>query len=369
MRNENGMAPDWRVVTRRFPVTSVLIGTFVLIHLLVEITGGASSVANLIRWGAMSQPRIAAGEYWRFITPIFLHGGTLHLAINAFALYQLGPLCELLFGPKRYFAIFLLTGAGGSALSMLMSGDVIAVGASGALFGFAGLLLVTAWLRKEVLNEGFRRSLIHGMLPLVVFNLFLGFSVDGVDNYGHIGGLIAGALIGLVAHPGAREALWHQVVLLVSLAVVGWAGVNQYQVGRTIQPEIVATDVQYFLAFHRSLGKVLERFGDLRLGVPESREMVNDIVSDLHTLREEARPHFQLAALADDREELMDILLEMTNEVRALQTSPMSDRAQQTAVVNIMALIERFKAWSGRIEAWANHHGYYLRRGNTSQSQ
>lgn len=186
---------------RRSPVTTAYLAAIVGMYFAVATTGGTESLSNLVRWGALFAPAVHAGEYWRLITPIFLHGGLLHLVFNGFALYQLGPLCELLFGHIRFAVIFLLCGIGGSLLSITMNPRVVAVGASGAIFGLAGLLIVMALRQHTQLSAVFRRSLLRSLVPCIGYNLFLGMTVPGIDNWGHIGGLAMGAVVGLAVRP------------------------------------------------------------------------------------------------------------------------------------------------------------------------
>lgn len=170
-------------------------------YLVVMMTGGVDSLENLVHWGALYAPFVSAGQYWRLMTPIFLHGGLLHLFFNGFALYQLGPVCEILFGHLRYTAVFFLCGVGGSLLSMSLNPRVVAVGASGAIFGLAGLLVTMALTRRAVLPAAFRRSLLQSLGPCIGYNLFLGFTVPGIDNWGHIGGLLTGTLLAFFVRP------------------------------------------------------------------------------------------------------------------------------------------------------------------------
>ncbi len=190
---------------RRFPVTAFYLLAIIVMHLLVTFSGGSDSLGTLVRWGALVAPYVHRGEYWRLLTPVFLHGGLLHLFFNGFALYQLGPICEFLFGSFQFAWIFLVCGIGGSLLSITVHPDVVAVGASGAIFGLAGLLLSAALKKETRFSTLFRRSLLQSMGPFVAYNLFLGFAIPGIDNFGHIGGLLTGALLGLAVQPAVKR--------------------------------------------------------------------------------------------------------------------------------------------------------------------
>lgn len=132
------------------------------------------------------------GEYWRLLTATFLHGGIFHLLVNGFSLYVLGPDNERIFGTWRFLAVYLIGGLSGSILSYSFSISP-SVGASGAIFGLAGSLLVFFYRVQNVLGE-FGMSQMQGLLVLVGINLFIGFTMPGIDNLGHIGGLIGGAV-------------------------------------------------------------------------------------------------------------------------------------------------------------------------------
>lgn len=111
---------------------------------LMEVNGGSTNNQTLIKWGAKVNYLIANGEWWRLITPIFLHIGFLHLVMNSIALYYIGPLIEKIFGNSRFFIIYLFAGFSGVFASYLLSPSLSA-GASGAIFGCFGALLYFAW--------------------------------------------------------------------------------------------------------------------------------------------------------------------------------------------------------------------------------
>ena len=133
---------------------------------------------------------IRNGEYYRLITGIFLHGGILHLLFNCYALYIIGSQIESFLGKYKYVVIYLFSGLIGSLFSITF-GDVPSVGASGAIFGLMGSLVYFGYHYRVYLGNVVKTQII----PLIVLNLFLGFSMKGIDNFAHIGGLIGGAMI------------------------------------------------------------------------------------------------------------------------------------------------------------------------------
>jgi len=171
-----------------------------------RVLAGSLSVSTdvLIAFGAKVNLLIAAGQFWRLVTANFLHVSLLHLAFNSYALWQLGPEVERLYGPRRFLVIYLLTGVFGATASYAWGG-ALSAGASGAIFGLVGVLLAY-FLRHRALFGQRGRAYLSNMLFIVVINLFIGFSSPGIDNWGHIGGLISGFLLGygLVPHYALR---------------------------------------------------------------------------------------------------------------------------------------------------------------------
>ncbi|MEZ4662997.1 MAG: rhomboid family intramembrane serine protease [Caldilineaceae bacterium] len=136
---------------------------------------------------------IANGQEWRLFTAMFLHIGAFHLLFNLYALYALGPMVEGYFGHWRFAAIYILGGLGGSVASYAFSANPSA-GASGAIFGLAGA--TTVYFLKYRENFGQRgRAILQNMIVVIAVNLIFGLSTRGIDNWGHIGGLIGGAIV------------------------------------------------------------------------------------------------------------------------------------------------------------------------------
>jgi membrane associated rhomboid family serine protease len=159
---------------------------------------GGASTRRLLDLGAMQPLAIALdGQYWRFFTSMFLHAGLLHLAFNMYALYLFGDLVEDIYGRATFVAIYFLSGfLGGVASYAFGSPYVLAVGASGAIFGLIG-----AWAAYNFKRRGtaLGSANLRGAAIIVAINLVLGFTIPGVDNLAHIGGLVAGGVAGFGA--------------------------------------------------------------------------------------------------------------------------------------------------------------------------
>lgn len=137
-------------------------------------------------------------QLWRYITPIFLHAGFLHLLGNGLFLIMMGLKFEQEWGWRRYIPLFFVAGIGGSAFSIVVHPDAIGVGASGALFGLLGGQISNYAMHWSTMNPLTRRSQLIQLLVFAVIWTILGFTVQFIDGYAHLGGMITGFLWGLV---------------------------------------------------------------------------------------------------------------------------------------------------------------------------
>lgn len=195
---------------RRKPfVTWALLAAIALIWGAVELSGGSNDSATLIAFGAMQAGAIAAGDYWRLLTAMFLHSGVLHIGLNCVGLFILGTQAEKVYGHVRFTAIYLLSGLGASALSYALNlsrmENSVGVGASGAVFGLLGALAAFFLVNRDKLGKMGRNSLTS-ILILAGVNLAFGLMIPGIDNYAHIGGFAAGAMLGLAFAPDYKAA-------------------------------------------------------------------------------------------------------------------------------------------------------------------
>jgi rhomboid protease GluP len=150
--------------------------------------------------GAKINEYILKGEVWRLITPVLLHGGILHLAFNMYALYTIGPSLERFYGHRRYLALYLIGAFTGNVLSFLLSSGA-SLGASTAIFGLVAAETVFIFKNKKMFGSKARSMLINLGLVIVV-NLSFGLTPNsGIDNWGHLGGLIGGLIFAWLAGP------------------------------------------------------------------------------------------------------------------------------------------------------------------------
>src|SRR5438034_2026463 len=207
----------------RVSVTTVLIVINVLVYVAMALRGVsplAPTSLDLLTWGASFGPRELSTEWWRLFTAMFVHIGFLHILLNMYCLWSLGPLAERLFGPWRFLSLYLLSGIGGNVASVALHPLIVAAGASGAIFGVAGALLPVLHLKNipAIATLRGRRGRL-GIGGFIVYNLVYGFANTGIDNAAHIGGLVIGFVIGYAApvagsHTGRAAVSRTQGVLL-----------------------------------------------------------------------------------------------------------------------------------------------------------
>jgi membrane associated rhomboid family serine protease len=182
-------------------------------------------------FGVKSNPEIAHGQWWRFVTPIFIHIGLLHIFFNSYALWVVGPQVEKLYGGARFVLLYVLTGVAGVYGSYAYHPNTISAGASGAIFGLFGVLLVFGLRYRSSIPPFFARAVGTGVLPVIVINLIIGFTIPAIDNSAHIGGLLAGAALAAVVpfqKPGEET---HAGFRAIQIALLAMIAVCFYEVG------------------------------------------------------------------------------------------------------------------------------------------
>jgi rhomboid protease GluP len=211
------------VWSRRPLFTYIFLGANIAIFLLMALAGGSTNELTLMAFGVKSNPEIARGEWWRFITPIFIHIGMLHLFFNSYALWIVGPQVEKLYGAARFVILYVLTGVAGVYASYFYHPQSVSAGASGAIFGLFGVLLVFGVRYRNSIPPFFKRAVGTGVLPVIVINLIIGFTIPAIDNSAHIGGLLAGAALAALVpfqKPGAETPGIFRTVQMVLLAAI-----------------------------------------------------------------------------------------------------------------------------------------------------
>ncbi len=169
--------------------------TYVLLGLIGLVFGGQLASEQLLGgdllafFGAKDNAAIAAGEYWRLVTPIFLHGSLLHFFFNMYALYHLGREVEAFMGWRRFLLVFFFAGVAGTVFSLLFTPNP-SLGASGAIFGLIGAQGIFLYRHRQLFGERGRRGL-QQIIMIAVINLAIGLQ-GNIDNWAHLGGLLGG---------------------------------------------------------------------------------------------------------------------------------------------------------------------------------
>ena len=219
-----GLIPHQRFVT----MIILLINTGLYLAMMLRMTQqGASGFGDpdlqtLVDFGAKYAPYIIGrGEWWRLITAAFLHGGLLHIGMNSWVLFDLGPQVNEAFGTPRFLTIYFVSSITGYLASLYWSTSV-SIGASAGLCGLIGAMIALGTRDGTAFGAALRRQYIQWMVYLLIFGLV----ISGVDNAAHIGGLAGGFVIAYLAGtPGFSESMenFWRLAAGVSLAATGWA--------------------------------------------------------------------------------------------------------------------------------------------------
>lgn len=322
----------------------------------------------LIAYGAKLNYLIDAPNYqwWRFVAPMFIHVNLIHLFVNMYSLFMVGPFVEKLYGSARFVLFWVVTGIAGVVASYLTVQPNLATGsfarfifkdfdnpsagASGALFGLVGVLFVFGIKFRRELPEGFKRAFGTGMLPIIMINLFIGFIGRGfIDNAAHLGGLLSGAALALVINykrPGVSSRvtnLW-RVLQILCLSLVA---LTFYKVVRNFnQPAVVHTTLSASeLIFRNYLGAMNE------LQEKTSAIIHNNDRSNVALIVDKAvqapTPDAQSVEL---RNKLIVILTKLNDAAAAASPSPGQEPGRPPQLDE--KLVDEFAQWRKEYDAW-----------------
>ena len=232
------MAVPWVRRESSISLTQVLLGANVMVFIAMVLASGPSldfTGEVMVHFGANYGPLTLSGQWWRLLTYMFLHGGLMHIAFNMWCLWDLGALCESLYGRWTYAAIYFITGIAGGLASVGWNPGILSVGASGAIFGLAGALISSFYLGEFSVPRVAIQGTLRSLLFFVAFNVLFGAFVSGIDNACHAGGLVSGLIVGaLIARlapqhdrPLRRVGLVLFMVLILGSSALGihrWRG-------------------------------------------------------------------------------------------------------------------------------------------------
>lgn len=353
------------VALRPTHYTVAIIVLCVIVYVWMTFSGGAADLA-LVSFGALLNRRVDAGEWWRLVTPIFLHvpsgGIPLHLLVNMYAVWSFGPVVEKFYGSAKFVVFFILTGIAGNvamyfavrpgaqvgtlASFLIRNADVPSAGASGALFGLVGVLMVLGIKHRNELPEGFARTVGTGLVPMLLINLGIGFAARAyIGNAAHLGGLVSGfALAWLVdlERPTASpvlKAVWKGAQGL-ALALVA---VSFFMLWRHYQPAPTAGAVNAFMVSinqgRRAVINCLNQDDPDKIDKAELAKSAGDLKAPQR--------------LSPSADALSNDLLGLVRRCEDLAAAKDSATAQR----NYTALNQDFKAWDKRSDAWVDTEG------------
>lgn len=207
--------------------------TILLIQVIVFgweiLQGGSENISALVAAGAKVNGLVAQGQWWRLITPIFVHIGWQHILINSLTLYFMGQQLEFLYGPLKFIGLYLLSGIGGNLMSFAFGSSAsLSAGASTSLFGLFGLYVTLGLIfrKNEVIRQWAQQFLL-----LIILNLGTDIFMGGIDIWGHIGGALTGCLLGFVISvPQAQNSL-SRLGRIISIVILLVSAVVLYQIG------------------------------------------------------------------------------------------------------------------------------------------
>lgn len=352
-----------RATPAAYALLAFNIGVFVLMAI---VSRGSEDPATLIAFGAKTNGLLRNGEWFRLVTPIFIHAGLLHLLLNSYALWVVGTQVEKLYGSARFLAIYLLSGVGGVAGSYFgqvflhKPFDAPSVGASGAIFGLFGVLAVFGFRYRREMPPAIRRAVTAGVLPVIVVNLFIGASIPFIDNSAHIGGLLTGAALTLIIPyiaPG-RERVSKTGLLIIALclAVIVYCFAQAYRTsGRHLAWRVDA--VESYLDGINSAQKALNQ--SFRSGsesaAPQDREAALDSLSG-------AIEKLQKANSPDQQSDQIRLeLLHIARKQRALMTGGGKMEETQANIDDYERALSRLEEW---VKSEFSKHGLTLEKGD-----
>lgn len=371
------------ILNRPYMFTVVLLITNLFIFMLMWQSSGLRSDALwqvfpeevLVAYGAKLNYLINAPyhQWWRFVTPMFVHINLPHLLVNMYSLWIVGPYVEKLYGSAKFVVFWVVTGiagvvgsylsvqphlaGGGLGRFLFKNTDVASAGASGALFGLVGVLFVFGIKFRRELPEGFRRAFGTGMLPIIIINLFIGYVGRGViDNAAHLGGLLSGAALATVVvyrRPGERRGIavaWRILKVLALVLIV----VAFYKAGRNFNNSIQLAKVpelnqrvQNFVNFVATMNNLKENV-DV---VIQTRDM--RFVGGLTQLAMQTQPPDERAD--ELRQRLVSIISRMAAAVAA--ASPAQDVGPVQPPPVDEKLVAEFQQWKSDYDQWLNAGG------------
>jgi membrane associated rhomboid family serine protease len=367
------------ILSRPYIFTVVLLIANLFVFLLMWQSSGLTSE---VLWQAFPEPvLIAYGaklnylinapyyQWWRFITPMFVHINLPHLLVNMYSLWIVGPYVEKLYGSAKFIVFWVLTGiagvvgsyltvrpqlaTGGLGRFLFKNLDVASAGASGALFGLIGVLFIFGIKFRRELPEGFKRAFGTGMLPIIVINLFIGYIGRGfIDNAAHLGGLLSGAALAAVVEyrrPGERRGVamaWRILKVSALLIVV----LGFYKTARNFNYSL------HLVSIHPVLGDQAQAFIQYAAAMSQLENKVRAVLEnrDLTDVGEVGQHAIQAPAPDARAVELRNQLLTILSKAAsaAASASPPPGEGPRRLPPLDPKLGEEFQQWQTEYQEW-----------------
>jgi rhomboid protease GluP len=192
-----------RILAKPPIATYILVGLNVLVYLAMCLAGVSwtdPSIVDAIHWGADFGPLTLSGQWWRLLTSMFVHFGIIHIGFNMWCLWDLGRALEFLMGRRAFVLAYVISGLAASMVSIAWDPWRVSAGASGAIFGIAGAFVSYLYFKKTPINPAVTKQKLKVLGIFIAYNLIYGLR-SGVDNSAHVGGLVAGLILGSVLPP------------------------------------------------------------------------------------------------------------------------------------------------------------------------
>lgn len=210
-----------KIFSSKKPIVTWII--IALCIIMFFVSGMGYDTYTLVKYGANFSGLVRNGELYRLVTYMFLHAGIVHIGLNMYSLYIVGPRVEDFFGKWKYALIYFISGICGGLLSIGFTPNVVSVGASGAIFGLFGALIYFGYNYRGYIGAMIRSQIV----PIVIYNLFMGLFIPGIDMWGHVGGLIGGILtanmVGTIENK--KYNISNIVLLVVYMAFLIYLGI------------------------------------------------------------------------------------------------------------------------------------------------
>jgi len=201
-------------------ITYILMIIVVTMFTLTYTSDDMKFQFNLIKYGGNFYELVSKGEYYRLFTSMFLHGGITHLLMNAFALFYLGIFVERIAKTRSFYLSIFVVGGVLASMSSFLLAKQNSVGASGAIFALIGAIFSIVWVSKDNVDSELRKKVLRDVIFIIAINIGLGLSIENIDNYAHMGGLISGAVITYILYKLNNKLIFRAFDVLAILIVI-----------------------------------------------------------------------------------------------------------------------------------------------------